>query len=490
MDLDIKEEIAFKPKKITYLVSLLTFMIGLIGIFSLFLLFILIIRPNLRVIALQFGGYLLLIGLISLYISKFIYSLFKPITFSINSQRIMLYSLFNYSIEVSLERILHVEKQNFGIRWFKFNYYVLFSTDNKYNLYFNLLSSNHELEKILMLLEKNIENFYVKNAYYKNTFLNSMLRIVSTSQGKIGGGIIFIYALMTIIGGIAYVVSPPDVSGYKTWILFNPEYVLYFLPQFSDAGVLNSPNQNFWFGTDYVGRDIFSRMIYGTTITMSIAMLGAMLVTIFIAIIGLSSALYGGTWDAFIMRLADVLLTFPQVVWIILISVFSTPLRIGIPGGYFLAVYIGMSFVMWPFGARLVRSEVMEAMGTDYISAIKLVGASRWWILKNHVLPKVMTTIFLLFFYQLSDIIIGISLLGYLGFDSESTLVWGSDLAKAFLAENIQDEWWTVLFPSLFIFGIVFGLTLFSDSLRDIYASRFRGAKRGTLYSAIKGDEK
>lgn len=139
-------------------------------------------------------------------------------------------------------------------------------------------------------------------------------------------------------------------------------------------------------------------MIYGTTITMSIAMLGAMLVTIFISIIGLSSALYGGTWDAFIMRLADVLLTFPQVVWIILISVFSTPLRIGVPGGYFLAVYIGMSFVMWPFGARLVRSEVMEAMGTDYISAIKLVGAGRWWILKNHVLPKVMPTIFLLFF--------------------------------------------------------------------------------------------
>ena len=64
--------------------------------------------------------------------------------------------------------------------------------------------------------------------------------------------------------------------------------------------------------------------------------------------------MYGGTWDAFIMRLADVLLTFPQVVWIILISVFSTPLRIGVPGGYFLAVYIGMSFVMWPFGARLV----------------------------------------------------------------------------------------------------------------------------------------
>ena len=67
MELDIKEEIAFKPKKITYLVSLLTFMIGLMGVFSLFLMFILIILPNLRVIALQFGGYLLLIGLISLY---------------------------------------------------------------------------------------------------------------------------------------------------------------------------------------------------------------------------------------------------------------------------------------------------------------------------------------------------------------------------------------------------------------------------------------
>ena len=132
----------------------------------------------------------------------------------------------------------------------------------------------------------------------------------------------------------------------------------------------------------------------------------------------------------------------------------------------------------------------MEAMGTDYISAIKLVGAGRWWILKNHVLPKVMPTIFLLFFYQLSDIIIGISLLGYLGFDSESTLVWGSDLAKAFLAEIFRMNGGQFYFRHYLFFGIVFGLTLFSDSLRDIYASRFRGAKRGTLYSAIKGDSK
>ena len=190
--------------------------------------------------------------------------------------------MFNYSREVSLENILHVENQEFGIKWFSFNYYVLFSTDKKYNLYFNLLSDNHKLEEILMFMEENIENIYVKNAYHKNTFLNSMSRIVSTSQGKIGGGIILIYTLMAIIGGVAYVISPPDVSGYKTWILFNPEYILYFLPQFGDAGVLDPPNQNFWFGTDYVGRDIFPRMIYGTTITMSIAMLGAMLVTIFL----------------------------------------------------------------------------------------------------------------------------------------------------------------------------------------------------------------
>ena len=94
-----------------------------------------------------------------------------------------------------------------------------------------------------MFMEESIENIYVKNAYHKNTFLNSMSRIVSTSQGKIGGGIILIYTLMAIIGGVAYVISPPDVSGYKTWILFNPEYILYFLPQFGDAGVLDPPNQ-------------------------------------------------------------------------------------------------------------------------------------------------------------------------------------------------------------------------------------------------------
>ena len=159
MDLNIKEEIVFKPKKITYLVSLLIFMMGLTGVLSLFLLFILIIRPNLRVIAFQFGGYLLIFGLITLYVSKLIYSLFKPITFSVDAKRIILNSLFNYSREVSLENILHVENQEFGIKWFSFNYYVLFSTDKKYNLYFNLL-------KVLSIISILIESISPTNTYF------------------------------------------------------------------------------------------------------------------------------------------------------------------------------------------------------------------------------------------------------------------------------------------------------------------------------------
>lgn len=477
----------FNARLYLYLIYLFQFFMKSVSFIFLCFFIILLVFAGLRDIAFQYGGYLLTFSFLLRYISKKINNEFVPIKIKVTKKEISFQKFKGKYENLLIENILHVDENITKFLKLKFTNFTIYTFDKKYKIKLNYLRNSNELESYLLNLSEKLKNVYVKNAYYKNTLMHSINQIFSTYQGKIGGFILVIYSIMTIIGALAYVLSPPEISGYKTWILFNPEYILYFV--YDETGVLEQPNGLFWFGTDYIGRDIFSRMIYGTTITISIAIVGSLLVTTFITFFGMSSGIIGGTYDALIMRISEVLLTFPQVVWIILISVFSIPLRIGLPGGYFLAIYIGMSFVMWPYGAKIIRAEVLDALAADYINAIKLVGAGKWWIVKVHVFPKIIPTLFLLFFYQLSDIIIGISLIGYLGFDSESTLVWGSDLAKAFLAENIADEWWTILFPSLFIFGIVFGITLFSDSLRDIYASKFQGTRRSTLYSAIKGDD-
>lgn len=161
-------------------------------------------------------------------------------------------------------------------------------------------------------------------------------------------------------------------------------------------------------------------------------------------------------------------------------------LRGSIQGGFFLAVYIGLAFVTWPMGARIIRAEVQQLMNTEFILASKHLGASKFTLLKKHVIPQISPTIMIIFTYQVSDIIIGTTLLGFIGFASESTLIWGSDLSHALFGFTFLEHWWTVFFPSLFIFLLVFGLTLFSDSVRDNMDPRLIGGIKALPYEIRK----
>jgi peptide/nickel transport system permease protein len=335
---------------------------------------------------------------------------------------------------------------------------------------------------------REIDNVYVKNFHYKSSMFDILRRVSHTSQGKFALLVLFIFTSLAILGALAMMMDPPSALNTHTLFLRNPDYPNYSLPDFDyDTAVLQAPSWDFFFGTDFAGRDVFSRLIFGTSVTYYIAIVGASLSVMFMITFGLSSAIYGGAWDAFVTRLSDVLLTFPWVVWLIIISTFSGPLRVSIPGGFYFAVYLGMSFVTWPFGARLLRSEIVETLQSEYIAAITLVGASKLWIIRRHVLSKIVPTIILLFAYQMSDIIIGISLLGYIGYPSESAIVWGSELSTAIQAPDLGSEWWTIVFPAVFIVVLVLALSLFSDAIRDIYEAKFRGGSAGTLFSSIGG---
>lgn len=419
---------------------------------------------------------------------------YSPKTLIVTNKAMVFYSIFRRIDGLQLDDILHIEfVRRKGIlnifRLYK-NKLRIYTSDEVLNISIDLWRKRDEFQEFILKIKESreIDNIYVKNFHYKSSMIDILRRVSYSSQGKFALFTLFVFTSLAILGAFAMMMDPPSALNTHTLFLRNPDYPNYSLPEFDyDTAVLHPPSWDFFFGTDFAGRDVFSRLIFGTSVTYYIAIVGASLSVTFMIIFGLSSAIYGGVWDAFVTRLSDVLLTFPWVVWLIIISTFSGPLRVSIPGGFYFAVYLGMGFVTWPFGARLLRSEIVETLQSEYIAAITLVGASKTWIIRRHVLSKIIPTILLLFAYQMSDIIIGISLLGYIGYPSESAIVWGSELSTAIQAPDLGSEWWTIVFPAMFIVILVLSLNLFSDAIRDIYEAKFRGGSAGTLFSSVGG---
>ncbi|MCE7735972.1 MAG: ABC transporter permease [Candidatus Heimdallarchaeota archaeon] len=314
-----------------------------------------------------------------------------------------------------------------------------------------------------------------------------ILRFTQDTAGVIGLTIILIFAFLALWGAFAMIISP--IGRYNVYTLFlrNPDFLNYELEEFSYIDVvLAAPSKDFWFGTDFAGRDLFARLVFGTSYTFMVAITGSVISIIFIMFFGLISSFNPGVTDNIIMRVSDSLLSFPPFIFLIIFSAASISFRGNIQGGLFLAVYIGLAFVTWPMGARIIRAEVQQLLNAEYILASKHLGASKFTLLTKHVIPQISPTILIIFTYQVSDIIIGTTLLGFIGFGSESTLIWGSELSHALFGFSFLEHWWTVLFPSLFIFLLVFGLTLFSDSIRDNMDPRLIGGVNALPYEIRK----
>ncbi|MCY3414983.1 MAG: ABC transporter permease [Candidatus Heimdallarchaeota archaeon] len=314
-----------------------------------------------------------------------------------------------------------------------------------------------------------------------------IFRFTQDTAGIIGLVIVLVFVFMALWGALAMAISPITPYYEHTLFLRNPEYLNFELEGFDqDSAVLAPPSRYFWFGTDFVGRDIFARLVFGTTFTFLIAIAGSAFAIFFILFFGITSAFKGGIYDNIVMRISDALLSFPPFIFLVVFSAFSLGLRAAIPGGFFLIVYIGISIVIWPAGARIIRAEIKEILETEFLLAAKQLGATRWTIFSKHVFPQIIPTVLILFTYQMTDIILGTTLLGFVGFGAESTLIWGSDLSHAIDGLGFLYNWWTVVFPTIFIFLLVFGLTLVSDSLRDNLDPRIRGGIKSMPIELIK----
>lgn len=223
------------------------------------------------------------------------------------------------------------------------------------------------------------------------------------------------------------------------------------------------PNAGHWFGTDRMGRDLFSRVIFGarTSLAASLALVGIIVVAG--TFLGIVAGYFGGVLDAVIMRIADMMISFPGMVLAIAVA--------GILGGGIVNAIIALSIVSWTKYARLARSMVLKIYNRDYIAAARVTGSTTSHILWKYMLPNALPTILITGATDIGSMMLEIAGLSFLGFGAQPPMAeWGYMLNEG--RAYITAAPWLMIFPGLAIFVTVVIFNLLGDSLRDVLDPR------------------
>jgi peptide/nickel transport system permease protein len=229
---------------------------------------------------------------------------------------------------------------------------------------------------------------------------------------------------------------------------------------------LTKPNSEHWFGTDDLGRDVFSRMIYGARVSLSIG-ISTTTISMFTAlIIGMISGYYGGKVDNIIMRIVDIFLAIPSI--LLSIAIAATL------GGGIVSMLIAISLGAVPGVSRLIRAQVMAESHKEYIEAAKVTRASDLRIMFKYIFPNILSVFIVTFTMGVAGGILNASMLSFIGLGAQAPIPeWGAMLSGG--RQYIRDYPYLVTYPGIMISITVFSINMFGDGLRDAFDPKLKG---------------
>ncbi len=229
-----------------------------------------------------------------------------------------------------------------------------------------------------------------------------------------------------------------------------------------DANLMNaeiSPGSEFWFGTDAQGRDIYSRVLYGARISLTVGIVSQLINTVIGVILGVSAAYWGGWWDDFVNGLTNMMLAIPSLIFALAIMAILQP---GLT-----SLLIALGLTNWSFTCRLARAATLSVKEQGYIEAARSLGYGDARIMFRQVLPNIAGPIIVIGTLGMGGAVLAEASLSFLGLGIRPPFPsWGSMLSDA--RDTITIAPWISIFPGLAIFATVLGLNLLGDGLRDI----------------------
>lgn len=308
----------------------------------------------------------------------------------------------------------------------------------------------------------------------KSLMSESMQRLFRNKAAIVGMVIIAFFASVAIF---APVISPHDPLQLNSGKDFLPPFWV------KEAQNGKSGDPNFILGTDTLGRDVLSRVIYGARVSMVVGLIPTAIILVVGTLIGMTAGFAGGRTDNLLMRFTDVIYAFPDLLFFIIVMIALRDSTIGTMLNGLLLLFVALAIVNWVGVARQMRGQTLSLKQKEFIEAAKSIGVKNPRIMRKHLLPNSLGILIVYAALLIPSMIITEAILGYLGLglrpatDSHSFFVtsWGSLLLEGQTAINAQP--WMLLAPAICIALVVMAFTFLGDGLRDALDPRLRGTQ-------------